>query len=154
MFPLLFNKSNVNNFHCKVCQLAKHHRVSFPLSNIKSVFPFLLIHTNVWSPSRIPSFFGAMPQCGLHPLSMIVLGWIDYTSWKTNQMLVLCFLSFTKWLTHGLGLKWKPLDPIIEKNTLIRCHLLFLKNKGLYTNLHVLSPHSQMVWLNGKMNIY
>ena len=50
-FPLLFNKLDVNSFHCEVCQLAKHHRVPFPLSNTKLTFPFLLFHTDVWGPS-------------------------------------------------------------------------------------------------------
>ena len=51
MFPLLFNKLDVNSFHCEVCLLAKHHRVPFYLRNTKSAFPFLLIHTDNWGSS-------------------------------------------------------------------------------------------------------
>ena len=36
MFLLSFNKLDVSNFHCEVCQFAKHHRVLFPLHNTKS----------------------------------------------------------------------------------------------------------------------
>ena len=60
MFSLLFNKLDVNSFHCEVCQLAKHHCVLFLVSNTKSTFPFLSIHTDVRGPSRIPSLSGAM----------------------------------------------------------------------------------------------
>lgn len=48
MFALLFQGLDINDFQCDVCQLAKHHRVSFPLYNTKSSTSFCLIHTDVW----------------------------------------------------------------------------------------------------------
>uniref|UniRef100_A0A2N9GH34 DUF659 domain-containing protein n=1 Tax=Fagus sylvatica TaxID=28930 RepID=A0A2N9GH34_FAGSY len=58
LFPSLFSKVNVSNFHCEPCIYAKNHRVSFPLSFNKSDVPFSLIHTNVWGPSPIPTYTG------------------------------------------------------------------------------------------------
>ena len=65
MFSLLFNKLDVNRYHCEIWQLAKHHCASFPLSSTKSISPFLLIHTNVWA-SRISSLSRAMWFCVLY----------------------------------------------------------------------------------------
>ena len=39
--------------------IAKHHRVSFPLSNTKPFHPFFLVHTDVWGSSKIPNITGA-----------------------------------------------------------------------------------------------
>ena len=47
MFPLLFKNVDVNNLHCDTCEFAKHHRVSFSLSNTISSSPFSLIHSNI-----------------------------------------------------------------------------------------------------------
>ena len=57
MFPSLFKNVNVIDFHCDTCELAKHHRVSFPLSNSRSSKPFSLIHTDIWGPSKILKHF-------------------------------------------------------------------------------------------------
>ena len=54
MFPSLFTNVDFNNLHCVSCELAKHHRVSFPIVNKISDTPFSLIHTDVWGPSKIP----------------------------------------------------------------------------------------------------
>ena len=61
VFIMMFGDNNVDisSFHYDVCQFAKHHRVSFPLSNKKLVQPFLLVHTDIWGPSRIPNLSGA-----------------------------------------------------------------------------------------------
>ena len=59
MFPSSFTHLDVNNFHCGTCELAKHHRVSFLMSNKKSSTPFALIHTDIWGSSRIPNISGA-----------------------------------------------------------------------------------------------
>lgn len=48
MFPLLFKGLDVEDFHCDVCELAKHKRVSFPITN-KSSLPFTIIHNDIWS---------------------------------------------------------------------------------------------------------
>ena len=38
--------------------MAKHTRVSFPISNKRSFHPFHLIHSDIWGPSTIPNVFG------------------------------------------------------------------------------------------------
>ena len=55
IFLDMFEKLNVQNFHCDVCEYAKHHRLSFPLSNKKSFVPFSLIHTGIWGPTKVHS---------------------------------------------------------------------------------------------------
>ncbi|RVW66681.1 Retrovirus-related Pol polyprotein from transposon TNT 1-94 [Vitis vinifera] len=41
LFPSLFAKSDISGFRCDICELAKSHRVSFPLILNKSPFPFM-----------------------------------------------------------------------------------------------------------------
>nr|KYP50831.1 Retrovirus-related Pol polyprotein from transposon TNT 1-94 [Cajanus cajan] len=59
LFPLLFAKCDVSVFHCDVCEQAKSHRVPFPLSLNKSLVPFMLIHSDVWGPSKISTLRGS-----------------------------------------------------------------------------------------------
>ena len=42
-----------------MCELAKHKRVTFPVSNKMSTFPFYLVHTDVWGPSDVPNISDA-----------------------------------------------------------------------------------------------
>jgi hypothetical protein len=58
MFLALFLHDNVSKFQCETCELSKHHRVSFPPSINKSDAPFVLVHTDVWGPSRVVSLSG------------------------------------------------------------------------------------------------
>ena len=55
MFPYLFQGSDISEFHCKTCELAKHNRVSFPIHNKRNSHPFHLIHSDIWDPSTIPN---------------------------------------------------------------------------------------------------
>ena len=59
IFPSLFKNLNVGSLHCEVCELAKHKRVSFPISNKMSSFPFSLFHTDVLGPTHVPNISGA-----------------------------------------------------------------------------------------------
>lgn len=58
MFPSLFEKLDIQNFHYDICQLSKHHQVSFPLSNKFNFISFILIHTHVCGPINVQSIFG------------------------------------------------------------------------------------------------
>nr|KYP62136.1 Retrovirus-related Pol polyprotein from transposon TNT 1-94 [Cajanus cajan] len=40
LFPHLFTKESIESFNCDICQLSKHHRASYPISNKKSISPF------------------------------------------------------------------------------------------------------------------
>jgi hypothetical protein len=55
MFPALFLHNNISKFQCATCELSKHHRLSFSPSINKSDAPFVLVHTDVWGPSRMVS---------------------------------------------------------------------------------------------------
>ena len=59
MFPSFFTKCDVSFLHYDVCKLAKIHRTSFPLSINKSPLPFIMIHYEVWGPSKVPTFSGS-----------------------------------------------------------------------------------------------
>ena len=47
LFPSLFAKSDISGFRLDICELAKSHRVPFPLILNKSLFPFMVIHSDV-----------------------------------------------------------------------------------------------------------
>lgn len=57
-------------FHCDVCELGKHRRTSFPISNKRMASPFALIYSDVWGPFTVPNFFRLI---GLFCLLMIAL---------------------------------------------------------------------------------
>jgi len=59
MFPMLFKESTIEMFHCNDCELAKHKRASFPISNTRTLIPFSLIHSDIWGPSAVPNVSGA-----------------------------------------------------------------------------------------------
>ncbi|TYK26874.1 Beta-galactosidase [Cucumis melo var. makuwa] len=52
-FPHLFSKLDVSSLSCDVCIQAKQHRVSFPSQSYKPTQPFILIHSDVWGPSKV-----------------------------------------------------------------------------------------------------
>ena len=58
LFPNLFANSDVSSFKCDVCELAKSHRVFFPLTFTKSLVPFMIIHFDVWGPSKFATLDG------------------------------------------------------------------------------------------------
>ncbi|KAI5340481.1 hypothetical protein L3X38_019755 [Prunus dulcis] len=47
LFPSLFSNFDVSSFQCDTYELAKSHRVLFPLSTNKSLVPLFLIHYDV-----------------------------------------------------------------------------------------------------------
>ena len=59
LFPSLFTKCDVSSLDCDVCELAMCHRTSFPLSLTKSSLPFMVIHYDVWGPSKFPTLSGS-----------------------------------------------------------------------------------------------
>jgi hypothetical protein len=54
LFPQLFLQLTVYDFKYDICELAKSHRVSFPISMNKSLVPFMVIHSDVWGPANTP----------------------------------------------------------------------------------------------------
>ena len=59
LFPSLFANFDVSSFQCDVCELSKIHHVSFPLTLNKSPGPFMIIHSDVWGPSKFATLDGS-----------------------------------------------------------------------------------------------
>ena len=59
LFPSLFANFDVSSFKCDVCELAKNHRASFPLTLNKSPVPFMIIHFDVWGLSKFATLDGS-----------------------------------------------------------------------------------------------
>jgi len=55
LFPNLFQKVDIQMFHCDTCEFARHKHVNLPSSNERMVVPFALIRSDVWAPSSIPN---------------------------------------------------------------------------------------------------
>ncbi|KAL0556045.1 hypothetical protein IC582_004550 [Cucumis melo] len=58
LFPYLFSKLDVSSLSCDVCIRAKQHRVSFPSQPYKPTQPFILVHSDVWGPSKVTTSSG------------------------------------------------------------------------------------------------
>lgn len=57
----VFNSKHVNTESvtlCGICPLAKQHKLSFPISNIKTNACFELIHCDLWGPYRVSTMNG------------------------------------------------------------------------------------------------
>ena len=59
LFPNLFGNLDISIFKCEVCELTKIHHGSFPLSFNKSPTPFMVIHYDIWGPSKVPTLGGS-----------------------------------------------------------------------------------------------
>lgn len=57
--PNLFLNVMENEFKCEVCELAKSKRISYIPSNSKTNVPFMVIHSDVWGPAKVPTPNGA-----------------------------------------------------------------------------------------------
>ena len=53
LFPSLFKNLDCNSFHCESCHLSKSHQNSYKINPYSASKPFLLIHSDVWGPSKI-----------------------------------------------------------------------------------------------------
>lgn len=54
-----FKEIDVENFHCEICEFAKHHYASFPISNKNASIHFSLIHSDIWGPSIVSNILEA-----------------------------------------------------------------------------------------------
>ena len=140
MFPSLFKNIDVEFFHCEVCEFAKLHRVSFPLSNTRSLSPFSLIHSDIWGPSRISNISGAkgfvtfIDDCTR-------MTWVYLLKQKSDVSRIFqIFFSMIK--THlGISIRGIRTDNAREYFNQTLSH--FLRKKALFTNLHVLTLHNK-----------
>ena len=54
-----FKEIDVENFHCEICEFAKHHYASFPIINKNASIHFSLIHSDIWGPSIVSNILEA-----------------------------------------------------------------------------------------------
>lgn len=101
VLPSLFENVDWLNFHCEMCLLARHHRVSFPIKNYRYLCPFSLIHSNVWGPSHVSN----------HSSYQWFLKFIDESIWSTwvyllkSKFEVSTFPIFDKLISTQFGVK-------------------------------------------------
>lgn len=53
--PSLFSDLGVLDFQCNICELAKSHRIPYVSSLNNCSEPFIVIHSNIWGPTKVPS---------------------------------------------------------------------------------------------------
>ena len=58
MLPNLFHEIKELDLHCEVCIPARSHRASFPPSMNKRLFPFDIVHSDVWGRSPASTLSG------------------------------------------------------------------------------------------------
>lgn len=58
LFPSLFKNKNPRMFQCEVCQFSKHARNYYQIQPYKASYPFSMIHSDVWGPSRVKNITG------------------------------------------------------------------------------------------------
>lgn len=46
-------------FQCEISQFAKHTQSPYPINFYKSSNPFVLVHSDIWGPSRVPTPTGS-----------------------------------------------------------------------------------------------
>ncbi|KAL8143691.1 hypothetical protein V2J09_016723 [Rumex salicifolius] len=46
------------DFVCTICPKARQHRASFPISDIKTVQPFQMLHIDIWGPYKVKTYNG------------------------------------------------------------------------------------------------
>ena len=101
IFPYLFQGLDIFEFHCETCELEKHTRVSFLISNKRSSHPFHLIHIDIWGPSTIPTVSGARWFVSLID-NYTRVTWIFLLKQKSDVSIV---IPSTQWFKTNLGLK-------------------------------------------------
>ena len=138
MFPYLFQGLNMYEFHCEACELAKHTRVSFPISNKRSSHPFHLIHSDIWGPSTIPNVFGAHWFVSLIDDCTRVT-WIFLLKQKSDVSIVIP--NFHSVVQNQFGVKKKKaLGQIMLEITSTRfCHPIF--NHRAFSMIHHVLTH-------------
>ncbi|KAL2921578.1 Retrovirus-related Pol polyprotein from transposon TNT 1-94 [Bienertia sinuspersici] len=52
------NKCAKHDFFCTICPVAKQNRKSFPISSIKTIKPFQMLHVDLWGPYKVTTHNG------------------------------------------------------------------------------------------------
>lgn len=59
LLPFLFKNKSPKYFNCAICQLAKHTRSSYLSLSYTTIYPFSMIHSDVWGPLKVKNITGA-----------------------------------------------------------------------------------------------
>ena len=146
MFLGLFKGFDLGQFHCDVCELAKHKHVSFPISNTRASMPFTLIHSDVWGPSTVHNIFGAhwfvsfIDNCTR-------VSWVFLLKQKSNVNFT--FQNFFHMVKNQFGVEIKKSGLTMLGIILIKCCHHSSKKKESFMSLYALIHHNKMVWQNG-----
>lgn len=62
------NFSSKQSFGCSICPMARQSRLSFPISTIKTVSPFQLVHVDSWGPYSSAHTFSPLFMIKIEPL--------------------------------------------------------------------------------------
>lgn len=54
VFPDVMSGIDKNNLKCKACEYAKHTRTTYVSKVLKSISPFMLVHSDVWTVAADP----------------------------------------------------------------------------------------------------
>ena len=96
LFPYLFSKGHVYNFHCNSCMLVKHHQTSFTSSLNKILLSFSNIHSDVWGSSPITNHSSF--KWFVYFLLMIAFVFHGSIFWNKKVIFFFTFKSLIKWL--------------------------------------------------------
>ena len=150
MLPSLFHEIKESDLLCEVCFLANSHRRSFSPSMNKRLFPFDLVHFDVWGPSPISTISGIkwfvafVDDCTR-------MTWMYVMTNKSDVSMV--FRSFSQMITTQYSFVIKVLRSNNEVNILVKNCLLFFRIKGSSMKLLVLILHNQIRLLRERIVI-
>lgn len=124
---------------CDSCNKAKHTRLPFGDSSIKSSFCFDLIHCDVWGPYRIPSITGL--QASLYIVSDFSrVTWVYMMKHKSEvSKLLISFLNMSETPFNG-KVKQIRTDNGTEFKSLEL--LKFYEDKGMDNDANILRLHT------------
>ena len=59
LYPAMFKGVDKGRLVCDACELGKHTRSIYPSIDLRSCEPFILIHSDVWSPCSVTFVSGS-----------------------------------------------------------------------------------------------
>ena len=151
VFPNLVSPSNVTKLHCDVCEIAKHHRVSYPSSENKTTLPFSIVHSDVWGPCRTTSLFGHrwfVTFIDEHTRHM----WV-YLMHDKSEVFSL-FVTFYNMISNFFDTKIRILHSDQGREYVNNDFKKFFTKRALFTICRVFIPLHKMDLLKGKIVIF
>lgn len=114
LFPDLFKNFDISTFRCEVCEFAKRHCASFPLTLNRSPLSFMIIHSNVWGTSKVATLSGYL--------------WFVTFIGNCSRMTWLCLIKFK----DEVKFLFQKFYTIIETQYDVKIRVLHSDNGGDY----------------------